>query len=369
MRSLRPLSVAVAFAAGLSASAWAHHSRGNFNLEEVLEFHGVITEYNWRNPHTFATLAIETESGETEELLLELNSVAVMTREGWNRDTLNVGDEVTVFANPDFNPNKNLYYSNYFVLPDGSLMASAPGSAPDVLPRPPQREVDQAARSTDLTGIWRSQGRFGPGGMGTGMGGGMGGGNTNPPSVSLGGQGPAVGLPLTVLGQAEMDAYHVAENPGFRCESKTPPWLFSGVGAHQLVLDSDSEVIIRHEIMDVERTVHLNMTDHPAGTEPTHLGHSIGWFEGKTLVVDTAYFAPAQWGIGNGVSSSEQKHLTERFTLLDDGRRLQYEYTLEDPVYLTEPVSLSPTFSLDPGYPWQNEYGCDPEASSRHLIQ
>ncbi len=42
-------------------------------------------------------------------------------------------DEVTVFANPDFDPDKNLFYSNYYVLPDGTLMASAPGSAPDTV--------------------------------------------------------------------------------------------------------------------------------------------------------------------------------------------------------------------------------------------
>ncbi len=368
MSSLRPLAVAIAFAASLSTSAWAHHSRGNFNQDELLEFQGVITEYTWRNPHTFAKLEVVTDSGETRELLLELNSIAVMTREGWTRDTLHVGDEVTVFANPDFDPDKNLFYSNYYVLPDGTLMASAPGSAPNTVPQRQQREVDRSARSENLSGIWRAEGgRFGVGGMGMGMG--MGGGNANPNAISLGGQTPAVGLPLTALGQAELDAWDVTQNPGFRCESKTPPWLFSGVGAHKFILDSDSEVIIRHEIMDVERTVHLNMTNHPPGTESSHLGHSIGWYEDETLVVDTAYFAPAQWGIGNGVSSSEQKHLIERFTLLDDGRRLQYEYTVEDPIYLTEPVSLSPTFSLDPGYPWQDEYGCDPEASSRHLIQ
>ncbi len=102
---------------------------------------------------------------------------------------------------------------------------------------------------------------------------------------------------------------------------------------------------------------------------PSHLGHSIGWFDGETLVVDTAYFAPAQWGVGSGVSSSEQKHLTERFTLTDEGRRMQFEYTIEDPVYLTEPVTLSTTLALDSGYPFQDEYGCDPEAASRHLVE
>ena len=96
MRSLRPLFVTCAFTAGLSASAAAHHSRNNFDLETVLEFQGVITEYSWRNPHTFATVAVETETGESRELLFELNSVSVMSREGWTRDTMNVGDAVTV---------------------------------------------------------------------------------------------------------------------------------------------------------------------------------------------------------------------------------------------------------------------------------
>ena len=91
--------------------------------------------------------------------------------------------------------------------------------------------------------------------------------------------------------------------------------------------------------------------------------------DGETLVVDTAFFEPAQWGIGSGVSSSEQKHLTERFTLLDDGRRMRLEYSIEDPVYLTESVMLSLTFGLDSGYPYQDDYDCDLEASSRHLIE
>jgi hypothetical protein len=369
MRSLRPLSVACAFTAGLAASASAHHSRNNFDLETVLEFQGVITEYSWRNPHTFATVAVESETGESRELLFELNSVSVMSREGWTRDTMKVGDAVTVFANPDQDHNKNLYYSNYWVLPDGNIMASSPGSAPDAAQRRQQRQVDATARSEDFSGIWRAAGgRFGVGGMGMGMGGGNAAPAPDAPRMSLGGQGRASGLPLTALGQAELDAWQVEDNPWFRCVSKTPPWLFSGVGAHRFTRDDDT-LIIRHEIIDTERVIHLGMTEHPANTPASHLGHSIGWFEGETLVVDTAYFAPAQWGIGGGVSSSERKHLVERFTLTEEGRRMQFEYTIEDPVYLTEPITLSTTLALDTGYPFQDDYGCDPEASGRHLVE
>jgi len=367
MRNLRPLFVAAAFAVGVCSSAWAHHSRANFELDNVLEFAGTITEYSWRNPHTFAKLAVTTESGESKELLLELNSISVLSREGWTRETLKVGDEVTVFMNPDRNKNKNLYYANYFILPDGQTIASAPGTAPDSTPRAPRQQADTSAHSEDFSGIWRTEGgRFG----GRGRRGGNGGGadSANTPRMSLGGQTQAVGLPVTELGQAELDAWDVRDRPSFRCVSHTPPWIYSGVGAHEITRHSDDKITFRHEIMDVERTIHLGMSEHAAGIEPSHFGHSIAWFEGETLVVDTALFAPTKWGIGSGVSSSEKKHLVERFTLIDDGRRLQLDYVMEDPVYLTEPVSMSVTFSLNPDYPWQDEYGCDPEASSRHLI-
>jgi len=369
LRNLRSLFVAVALSFGVYSSAWAHHSRANFELDNVLEFAGTITEYSWRNPHTFAKLAVTTDSGESKELLLELNSISVLSREGWTRETLKVGDEVTVFMNPDRNKNKNLYYANYFILPDGRTIASAPGTAPDSTPRAPRQQADTSARSEDFSGIWRAEGgRFGGRGRRGGNGGGADNASANTPRMSLGGQTRAVGLPVTALGQAELDAWDVRDRPSFRCVSHTPPWIYSGVGAHEIIRHSDDKITFRHEIMDVERTIYLRLTEHAAGIKPSHFGHSIAWFEGETLVVDTALFAPTKWGIGSGVSSSEKKHLVERFKLIDDGRRLQLDYVMEDPVYLTEPVSMSVTFSLNPDYPWQDEYGCDPEASSRHLI-
>ena len=348
----------------MPALVLAHHSRSNFDLDTVLEFHGVITEYSWRNPHTFATLAVTDDNGETKELLLELNSVSVLTRQGWTRDTLKVGDEVTVFANPDQNNGKNLYYPNYFVLPDGQMIVSGGGNAPAEIPRAPRRQVDQTARSEDLSGTWVVEGgRFGRRGGNQ-----AGGAAPQRAAVSLGGQTQAVGLPLTAKGQAELDAWDVENNPFFRCVTKTPPAITSVLGAHRIIRESDERIIIRHEILDVERIIHMNVSEHRAGIEPSHLGHSIGWFEDETLVIDTTLFAPATWGIGSGVSSSDQKHLVERYTLNDDGNRIRHEYTIEDPVYLSKPVSLSQTLMLDSTYPWQDEYGCDPEASSRHIV-
>lgn len=348
----------------MPALALAHHSRSSFDLDTVLEFHGVITEYSWRNPHAFATLAVTDDAGETREVLMELNSVSVLTRQGWTRDTLKVGDEVTVFANPDHNENKNLYYSNYWVLPDGRMIASGGGNNPAEIPRAPRRQLDQTATSDDMSGMWVVEGGFSRGRRGNQQG------DAAPRrnAVSLGGQTQAVGLLLTAKGQAELDAWDVEKNPFFSCISKTPPAITSPLGAHKIIRESDDKIIIRHEIMDVERIIYMDVSEHPADIEPSHLGHAIGWFEDETLVIDTAMFAATTWGIGSGVSSSDQKHVVERYTLNDDGNRIRHEYTIEDPVYLSEPVSLSQTLVLDSTYPWQDEYGCDPEASSRHIV-
>ncbi len=360
---LRSLSTAAVLVFCLCATAGAHHSRGNFDLENVTELQGRITEYSWRNPHTFVTLAVENDDGETEEWLLELNSISVLTGTGWDRKTLNVGDEVTVVGNLEINHTKNFFFSNYFVLPDGSRMVSAPNYSRGVpIARPPAREIDASAVSEDFSGIWLAAG-MGGGGMGGGMGMGMGG-NAGAPERRLGGQTPAAWLPLTARGQSELDAFDVAEDPHFRCEARTLPEVVTD--DQQIVRENDDEIIFRYEILEIERTVHLGMTEHPPGVEPSHLGHSIGWFEGADLVVDTALFTPAVWGIGTGLPSSADKHVVERYTLTDGGNGLRVEYTFEDPVYLTEPVTMSDVFFLDPGYPWQ-DYNCDANASSRHL--
>lgn len=64
---------------------------------------------------------------------------------------------------------------------------------------------------------------------------------------------------------------------------------------------------------------------------PSYNGESIGHWEGKTLVVDTKYIEPNQHWIDNGLPISDQFHIVERMTLLDQGKTLQIEYIMTDP--------------------------------------
>jgi hypothetical protein len=125
-------------------------------------------------------------------------------------------------------------------------------------------------------------------------------------------------------------------------------------------------LVIRYEVDELERVVHMNMTSHPEDVEPSPLGHSIGRFENGDLVIETAKFTHARWGNGRGVDSSESRTTVERYTLGDDGRSLTLQFTMTDPEYLTEPVTQEQRYDLNPGYELQ-EYLCDPETARRHL--
>jgi len=79
------------------------------------------------------------------------------------------------------------------------------------------------------------------------------------------------------------------------------------------------------------------MTDkHPASITPSNSGHSIGHWEGTTLVVDTIGFAPGV--LQPPTRSSDKMHIVERFTLASDNNSIKREWTVEDPVYLAAPL-------------------------------
>jgi hypothetical protein len=116
----------------------------------------------------------------------------------------------------------------------------------------------------------------------------------------------------------------------------------------------------------VERIIH--MTDkHPANVQPTRHGHSLGRWDGETLVIDTIAYEPNESGLGGNVPSSAGKHTVERLSLIPDKTRLRYEVTVEDPVYLTGPATLAIQWDHRPDLEFsQDPPGCDPKEAARY---
>jgi len=77
--------------------AAAHHSfSAEFDANSPIELTGVVTKVEWMNPHTFFYIDVEGENGEYQNWALELGSPNGLMRRGWTRNSLKVGDTVTV---------------------------------------------------------------------------------------------------------------------------------------------------------------------------------------------------------------------------------------------------------------------------------
>ena len=130
----------------------------------------------------------------------------------------------------------------------------------------------------------------------------------------------------------------------------------------------EDEVVMRFDNSGdhVVRTIHMDAA-HPANVQPSLQGHSIGRWEGETLVIDTIAFEPNPSGIAMNVPSSARKHTVERLTLTADRTRLRYEITVEDPAYLSAPATLTQQWDHRPDLEFsQDAEACDPEVARRY---
>jgi hypothetical protein len=78
------------------------------------------------------------------------------------------------------------------------------------------------------------------------------------------------------------------------------------------------------------RTVYMDGRSHPADYEATNYGHSIGWWDGDTLIIDTVGFVEDFWFDRRGLPHTEQLHTIERFTRLNKNA-IDYRITIDDP--------------------------------------
>jgi hypothetical protein len=99
MRSIKvPYGMALAGLALLvsAAPARAHHSfAAEYDAAKPVTLKGVVSKIEWTNPHARFYIEVKDETG-TFTWNLELASPNVLTRNGWTRKTLNIGDEITV---------------------------------------------------------------------------------------------------------------------------------------------------------------------------------------------------------------------------------------------------------------------------------
>jgi len=83
--------------AGAVLPALAHHSfDAEYDGNKTATLTGIVTNVEWINPHAFITVSINDHNGGTKEIKVELGPPYALTRGGWKRDTVKIGDKITM---------------------------------------------------------------------------------------------------------------------------------------------------------------------------------------------------------------------------------------------------------------------------------
>ena len=85
-------------------TAYAHHSLAATYLDKEVRLEGKILDLLLRNPHSFLQIEATDENGIVQRWSLEWRSSGQLGQQGIRRDTLKVGDEVTITMNPSRTP-------------------------------------------------------------------------------------------------------------------------------------------------------------------------------------------------------------------------------------------------------------------------
>jgi len=89
----------VTFVFGFVETALAHHSwQAEYDATKVVTLKGVVTKIEWTNPHVRIYVDVKDDKGGVVNWDLELQSVNTLTRAGWDRNVIRIGDPLTVEA-------------------------------------------------------------------------------------------------------------------------------------------------------------------------------------------------------------------------------------------------------------------------------
>jgi hypothetical protein len=126
-------------------------------------------------------------------------------------------------------------------------------------------------------------------------------------------------------------------------------------------------VMLFEDDVPSHRQVFLDGRGHPKDPNPMWMGHSIGHWEGETLVIDSVGFDDRSWLDTAGHPHTEKMHVIERFRRPDLGH-LEIEFTIDDPAAYAKPWKIARASELDAGDDI-GEYVCsENEKDVEHMV-
>jgi len=104
MKILHTLFLMLAAATIVSQPLAAHHGRGlAYDMKARLTLKGTVSQVKWQNPHVLIYIDVKDDAGKVVTWAFENSNVHTLAVQGYNRNTLKVGDQVTAIVNPAVN--------------------------------------------------------------------------------------------------------------------------------------------------------------------------------------------------------------------------------------------------------------------------
>lgn len=158
-------------------------------------------------------------------------------------------------------------------------------------------------------------------------------------------------IPFTPEGKAQYlknlaDKKAGKPEPQLEC---TPPGLPRLMAEPNLiqVISQPNQINFFHEYEHDQRLIYMD-EDQPMEPDPTYLGHSVGHWDGSTLVVDTIAFNE-KTRIDAAIPHSDKLHVVEHIRKTGGGRVLEDQITIEDPAVFSRPWTTRRLYAWTPG--------------------
>lgn len=334
---------------GLALFLLAHHEiSGKFDASKPVTLRGIVTSVDWKNPHVHLLMNVQGPAG-VVNWAIELESPIDLERSHWNRESVRLGDAITVEGMPARDGSRQAWANSIVLTSSGKRVLDVIPSAPPVV-----QQTRPAPRWPD------GKPRLGPPPGGAGY-------WAYPSATSLVETG--VNVPVNAYGLLRniADADKVApfqrwardlyelrqrnflkDDPMFLyCTPPGGPRQYQLPYGLQFVEDRNFQRIFVL-VGSGNRNFRIINTD-GRGLEgqlrgdydnPLYYGRSSGKWEGETLVIQSAGFNEKFWFSNGGLPHTEQLRMTERLSR-PDFDTLKYEVTIDDPGAYTRPWTSS----------------------------
>ena len=97
---LRTFAIAAGLSLAAAAPATAHHSFAMFANDKTITLDGTVKDFEWVNPHSWVYLTVTNDKGVPEDWAFEMGSPGQLASHGWTKNTVKVGDKITMVAHP-----------------------------------------------------------------------------------------------------------------------------------------------------------------------------------------------------------------------------------------------------------------------------